>query len=176
MVNSERRTLTVRPLAAQSAEIGRVLWMLDDARRRTREALDGLAENVVDWQREADGHSIGTLLYHIAAIELDWLVAEVLEGNMPESVWSHFPYEVRDAEGRLTIVKGLSLSDHWQRLDFTRGLLLETYQAMTLEDFRQIRVLERYDVTPEWVLHHLCQHEAEHRDELKALREGAKKH
>ena len=49
------------------------------------------------------------------------------------------------------------------------------YQQMSLEDFRRARVLEAYDVTPEWVLHHLCQHEAEHRDEIIALREGAQK-
>jgi hypothetical protein len=33
-----------------------------------------------------------------------------------------------------------------------------------------------YEVTPEWVLHHLCQHEAEHRAEIAALRAGAEKY
>jgi uncharacterized damage-inducible protein DinB len=51
-----------------------------------------------------------------------------------------------------------------------RGLVLEVYQQMTLEDFRRVRSLPNYDVTPEWVLHHLMQHEAEHRGQIGTLR------
>lgn len=127
----------------------------------------------MDWQQQPDGHSIGTLLYHIAAIEISWFGIEVMEGQLPQGVWQHFPYEVRNEQGRLTSVKGLPLSEHWARLDMVRGLLLEAYQKMTAADFRQPRHLEEYDVTPEWVLHHLCQHEAEHRAELAALRQAA---
>ena len=43
---------------------------------------------------------------------------------------------------------------------------------MDLTDFRRARALALYDVTPEWVLHHLCQHEAEHRSQLGRLIEG----
>ncbi|MBZ0291739.1 MAG: DinB family protein [Anaerolineae bacterium] len=171
----ERRQYLIEALPARDPEIGRWLWMIDDARRRTRRALDGLDERAVDWQKTAEGHSIGTLLYHIAAIEIDWLGTEVLESKLPSHVWDHFPYEVRDEQDQLMHVPGVSLADHWQRLDFTRALLMDTYQQMSLEDFRRARVLEAYDVTPEWVLHHLCQHEAEHRDEMIALREGAQK-
>jgi uncharacterized damage-inducible protein DinB len=30
------------------------------------------------------------------------------------------------------------------------------------DEFRRPRHLEQYDVTPQWVLHHLIQHEVEH--------------
>jgi hypothetical protein len=59
------------------------------------------------------------------------------------------------------------------RLETVRGLLLESYQPMDLPEFRRARLLERYDVTPEWVLHHLMQHEAEHRGQIRSLRAGA---
>jgi uncharacterized damage-inducible protein DinB len=36
-----------------------------------------------------------------------------------------------------------------------------------------VRSLAEYDVTPEWVLHHMMQHEAEHRGQIGALRAGA---
>ena len=42
---------------------------------------------------------------------------------------------------------------------------------MTLDEFRRPRSLPQYDVTPEWVLHHLTQHEAEHRGHIQGLRE-----
>jgi len=41
---------------------------------------------------------------------------------------------------------------------------------MTLVEFSQVRTLEPYDVTPEYVLHHLMQHEAEHRSQIGGLR------
>lgn len=51
-----------------------------------------------------------------------------------------------------------------------RSRLLATFGAMTLADFRRPRALPSYDVTPEWVMHHLLQHEAEHRAEIGIVR------
>ncbi len=172
---TNRKHLVIDPLTAQSEEIGRHLWMLEDARQRTLHHLQDMPAAMLDWQREPGGHTIGTLLYHIAAIEMDWLAAEVLEGKAPQSAWANFPHDVREADGRLTQVDGISLSDHLQRFEATRTLVLDTYRAMSIEEFRRVRHLENMDVTPEWVLHHLCQHEAEHRDEIIALRMGAER-
>jgi uncharacterized damage-inducible protein DinB len=151
-------------------EIGRAVWMLQDARRRTLKLLEGLPEDVLDWTPPGSGNAVGSLLYHIAAIEMDWLFAEVMESRMPESVWADFPYPVRTADGRLTVVKGLPMAEHLRRLEATRQQLLHVYRNLTLEDFCHPRSLEQYDVTPEWVLHHLCQHEAEHRGEIGMVR------
>jgi hypothetical protein len=48
--------------------------------------------------------------------------------------------------------------------------LLDAYRRMDLAEFRRVRSLEDYDVTPEYVLHHLMQHEAEHHSQIGALR------
>jgi hypothetical protein len=72
--------------------------------------------------------------------------------------------------GCVSDVVGVPLEEHLQRLDETRQLLLEVYKPMTLADFRRARHFEAYDVTPEWVLHHLMQHEAGHREEICTLR------
>lgn len=151
----------------------RAMWCLDDARARTQEALKGMEPSLVDWQADHINHqhTIGTVLYHIAAIELDWLMEEILEGQLlDDPVWEMFPYDVRDENGLLTIVTGHSYDWHWQRLDKVRQILRETITPMTTDEFRRKRVLESYDVTPAWVMHHLAQHEAEHRGELMMLR------
>jgi uncharacterized damage-inducible protein DinB len=49
------------------------------------------------------------------------------------------------------------------------------YQQMDLAEFRRVRALPAYDVTPEWVLHHLMQHEAEHRSQIGAVRRRAER-
>ncbi|MEQ8672124.1 MAG: DinB family protein [Aggregatilineales bacterium] len=152
-------------------DVLRAMWRLDDARARTRKALTGMEPSLVDWQSQHHSHTIGTILYHVAAIELDWLIEEILEGTAPdEGIWELFPYEVRDDDGSLMIVTGHSLDWYWQRLDRVREAFQQSIAAMSVEDFRRKRVMAHYDVTPEWVLHHLAQHEAEHRGELMMLR------
>jgi hypothetical protein len=54
-----------------------------------------------------------------------------------------------------------------------RERLLETYRAMSLDDYRRPRSLDEYDVTPEWVLFHLRDHDTVHRGELALTRELA---
>ena len=47
-----------------------------------------------------------------------------------------------------------------------RGELLRIYGGLTLAEFRRARDMGDYQVSPEWVLHHLIQHESEHRMEI----------
>jgi uncharacterized damage-inducible protein DinB len=170
----QKKQHIVLPVTAQP-EIGRWLWSLEDVRQRTKRCLVDLHPSLVDWSGSYGEHTIGTLLFHIAAIEISWLGIEVAEGKLSEKVWDEFPYEVRDEQGHLTIVKGLSLEEHLRRLDMVRGVLIETYRTMSLEEFRRVREFDDYHVTPEWVVHHLCQHEAEHRSEIAWLRTYAER-
>ena len=155
--------------------IGRWLWGLEDARNRTFEELEGLSQQaIIDWQPpERGANSIGTILYHIAAIEADWLYVEALEKPFPTEVVELLPYPVRDEDGFLFRVENIEMSEHLTRLASVRRLLLAGFQQMSLADYRRVRSFEHYDVTPEWVLHHLMQHEAQHRGEIGSVRTRA---
>jgi uncharacterized damage-inducible protein DinB len=170
LTETAKRQLIIEPLPGCAPEIGRMLWMMEDARHRTLKVLEGIEQTALDWQPPANGNSIGTLLYHIAAIEMDWLAVEVMGNTLDKSVWDIFTVDVRDANGRLSVVSGLSLDEHYQRLDAVRDLLMACYKVMAVEEFRRPRSLEQYDVSPEEVLHHLMQHEAEHRGEIGMVR------
>jgi uncharacterized damage-inducible protein DinB len=150
--------------------IGQWLWALQDGRQRTMEELARVSPAMVDWLPPDNESCIGTILYHMADIEADWLYAEVLEQPFPAAVAALFPYPTRDEQGHLTQVQGIRLEEHLDRLDTVRELLFVVFQPMNLSEFRRVRSLPDYDVTPEWVLHHLMQHEAEHRSQLGALR------
>lgn len=67
----------------------------------------------------------------------------------PPEVAALFTHETRDAQGRLTQVQGMSLEQHLNRLDIVRDLLLHAYEQMDLTEFRRVRFLTHYDVTPE---------------------------
>lgn len=166
-MTTPRRSLVVMPAAGGDPAIVRWLWALDDARQRTLTQLADFPPTYLDWIPPAGENSIGTLLYHIAAIEADWLSAEVRE-EVPfaPDLAALFPYDVRETTGRLSVVAGLTLAEHLARLATTRAELSRTFRALSLSDFRRVRTLPDYDVTPEWVLHHLMQHEAGHRGEM----------
>jgi len=170
MNSNMKENLIVEPLTSDAPEIGTWLWALQDTRQRTMRELQGLTQATIDWLPADQESSIGTVLYHMAAIEADWLYAEVLEQSFPAEVEQIFPYAIRDGQGRLLQVPGVSLEEHLRRLERVRGMVMEVIQHMTLADFRRARSLENYNVTPEWVLHHLMQHEAEHRSQIGGLK------
>lgn len=176
MANHAKEQKIVDTRLSKEPAIGQWLWALQDARLSTMRELEGLTPAMIDWLPPNDAHdesSIGTILYHIADIEADWLYVEVLEQPIPPEVAALFPIETRDKQGRLNQVLGFSLDEHLRRLETVRGLLLAAFQQMDLAEFRRVRSFEHYDVTPEWVLHHLAQHEAEHRSQIGALRARA---
>ena len=168
---STARQLIVEPLPGYEPTIGRWLWLLEDTRRETIEALTGLAPAALDWLPPWSENSIGTLLYHVALIELDWLYTEALESRpLPDELKALFPLDARDASERLSALRGEALELHLRRLQLVRRSLLDAFRDMSLDEFRRPRRFPKYDVTPEWVVQHLVQHEGEHRGQMQLLR------
>lgn len=173
MNSHERESLIVDHTLHPEPIISAWLWALNDTRRQTNVILESISDTVVDRHPPQHQQSIGTLLYHIALIEADWLYTEVLEQSYPAHIAALLPYDARDEHGLLTYIAPFGLAEHRSRLNRVRQEVLGVYQAMDIQDFYRVRHLSDYDVTPEWVLHHLIQHEAEHRGELVALRDNA---
>lgn len=164
-----KELLSIHDNLATCPEIGRALWRLNEGRKRLIEVLAELDDSMLDWQPDETANSIGSLLYHIAAIEADWLFVEVLERPFSPEITSLLPWEVRDGNGRLSHIPNQSLVAHLDRLATVRYTLLDAFRNMTEEDYRTVRSLDPYDVTPEWVLFHLTQHEAEHRGQIQEM-------
>jgi len=159
-----RNVLSVQNLPGYDRDIGFCLWALEDTRRRTLSLLERLDEWVINWVSPVSGLSIGTLLYHIAAIELDYLYEDILGGfDIPDELERLFPQDVRDNGGKLSIIDHESLKSHLHRLSTVRKYLLATFNSMPVDEFRRLRLQAQYSVTPEWVIYHLVQHESEHR-------------
>lgn len=171
MNETRKERLAVGSSPSSDPEIGGLLWMLEDGRRLTMEVLADVPDHALGWQPAPGENSIGTLLYHIAAVEADWLYVEVLQQpSFPAEIAALFPRDMRDEHHRLSVSDETTLGAHLARLDAVRRALLDAFRGMSLDDFRRERSLPDYHVTPEWVLHHLIQHEAEHRGEIGLLR------
>lgn len=150
-----------------SPRVGALLAMSEDCRERTLRLLETLDPYRVDSPTEWQGNTVGSLLYHIAAIELDWLYAELMAKDFPEEASEWFPHDVREEGGRLTPVLGDPKERHLARLAWVRDRMREELRSLADEDLQATRSTDGDNtVTPEWVFHHLMQHEAEHRGQL----------
>ena len=173
-----RRVLQVVPLEGYPPDMGRWLWALRDVRRKTHGAVAGIDTSTLDW-RGADGreNSIGSLLYHVALVEMSWLFLDVLCQPFPDEVKADFPLDMASSRG-LTQVTGVALEDHLARLERSREVFLDVMRGLTLDDFRHRRVPDEvdYEVTPEWAVYHLVEHEAGHAYQMLSLKRRATTH
>jgi uncharacterized damage-inducible protein DinB len=166
----ERELLTLEPIADEP-EVGRWLSAMEDCRRDTLKELEGLGDSALDRRPAQSDNSIGSVLYHVALVEADWLLVDIFGEEVASSPEAALlPFSDRDAAGDLTRVEGESLAQHLERMAAVRAVLLHRLRPMTAADFHRPRARPDYDVSPAWVIHHLLQHEAEHRSEIGRLK------
>ena len=116
--------------------VGRFVTMAVDTRQRLHRDLADLSPEELDVVPDWGPNSIGTLLYHIAAIELDWAFADLQgrdEEAFPAGTWDWFPIDVREEDGRLSPVVE-PMPRHLDRLEWVRGHLLDTLRNMSDTD------------------------------------------
>ncbi|MDX2077515.1 MAG: DinB family protein [bacterium] len=152
-------------------EIGRWLGILDDARKRLQYALRSVQESDLDAPPAIGINTIGTILYHIAMADLNWIYDNLLQQPYPADILPLFPYPITDEQGNLSPMRGWNLQAYQQRLSVARAKVHEVFKPMTVEAFRGALRREEpdwvYEMTPESVLQHLAQHESEHRGEIQ---------
>lgn len=175
------KTLQVNPVQAKHAEIGRWLWALEEVRKRTLALADQCDQQTLDWTG-ADGreNSIGSLLYHIAAVEMYWVFLDVLGRDLPDDVNALLPFPGADENQRLTRLSGISLADHVERLHATRKIALPVFAEMDIEEWHRARPpidkSDEYEVTPAWAVFHLVEHESGHAGQISSLKARSQRH
>ena len=177
MATTQREELRGQPLPGYAPEIGIWLWALQQVRRRTLRLIEGLGQRTLDWEGPDEReNATGTLLYHIAHVEMGWLFGDLLlQSDLPEHVKADFLFPSRGPDKRLTPVLGESLESHLGRLARSRKVFLETFKEVSAEEWRRLRSPEGedYSVTPEWVVFHLVEHEAGHAFQISSLKARA---
>jgi len=169
--SDSRERLTLEPIA-DDPEVGRWLAALEDGRRDTLRELETVTAEMVDWYPDAPLNSIGALLYHIALVEADWVCVEILGlPEYPAELQRLLPWADREGDGHLWRADGQELTVHLDRLQGVRAFVLDRLRPITNEDYHRIRPLDDFDVAPDWVVHHVIQHEAEHRSHVAWLRD-----
>lgn len=163
------RPFHLDPAPGYAPLVGRFVTMLVDTRRRLFRDLADLAPTELDATLPWAPNSVGTLLYHIAAIELDWTYADLLGADFPADATEWFPVDVRDDAGVLSPVVE-PYDRHRARLAWTRARLLAALASLDDTDLDATRGSGDEAGGVAWILHHLMQHEAEHRGQIGEIR------
>jgi uncharacterized damage-inducible protein DinB len=168
---TQRERLVLDPTLHADPEIGRWLSAFEEVRHDTLEVIDTFPADAVDRDLGDGGDALGTVLYHVALVEVDWVYNDVLDqqDRIPSDL---FPHDDRVEDGRLTPVRGESLEQHLDRLAATRALVLGELRSTEAAAYHRTRSRERSDVAADWVVFHLIDHEVEHRVRISALRDG----
>jgi uncharacterized damage-inducible protein DinB len=172
VTDSPKLRLELSRAEGQDPELGLLLAALTDTRRRMRLTLRGLPPDLVDCEPPGGGSSIGALLYHVAIIEADWLYDDILGTQDTDWPKELFPVDARADGEHLTAFAGESVEQHLERLGKVRELLVSHLEPMSPEELHRPRERSDYFVSPAWAVHHLMQHEAEHRSQIGSVREA----
>jgi hypothetical protein len=112
---------------------------------------------------------------------MSWLYEDVLQrDDIPPAIKPDFPFDMRESGDHLKRVLGVPLAEHVARLNRSREVSLEEFRAISLDEWRALRrpldVEEvNYEVTPEWAVFHLVEHEAGHAFQISSLKARARR-
>jgi uncharacterized damage-inducible protein DinB len=164
----EERKVLVRDARAPG-ELGFALAALEEVRARTKRAVEGLSTPRLA-AKTPGANSIGTLVRHIALIELDWILTDVGRGEgLPDGTPPMLMLEDPMADPG-----PLPLEDFLAALDFAREVTVNRLSRLPAGEPSEEREYFGDDVhrtfNVRWILHHLVVHEAHHLGQIASAR------
>ena len=163
----------LNPAPGVSQEIGFYLAGMEEVREQLREAVAGMSDDYIRRPALSDAHSIGALVLHIGESEWYWMQCVVSGHKVTEEIrcapyWdvlkdpSGFSQKTYSAEFCLNEIKKIREQTH------------ETLASFMDSDLDRILTFERRGETHErslrWILHHLIDHEAQHKGQILMLK------
>jgi len=164
----------IEPVAGVSNEIGFYLAEMNEVREQLREAVSDLTREQVAERAVEGAHSIGALALHIGEAEWYWIEC-VIGGHKltDEDKNSQFWDVLKDPEkfGRLNF----SAEDCLRVVGEIREGARAKLASLNDDDldgklFHMERRENKYEFSLRWILHHLVDHEAQHKGQILMLK------
>lgn len=164
---------TLEPLAGVSREIGFYLSGWEASRAELREIVADLSGEELAAGILPGAHQIGGLILHLGEAESSWIHA-IIAGKELDDEAKKFAHWYDTTENDFA-EKGYSAKDCIERIDkiseMSRAILAKFTDADLDRLFGYKRDSgERVEVSLRWVLHHLIDHEANHKGQISMLK------
>ena len=166
----------VTTIAGYTPQIGRLVSMMNYARRTTLAEVEGLSVQHLDYLHDSRSNSIGALLLHIAAVEVSYQAATFGSGGLGGNEMEQWQAALSLGERARREIKGNG-ADHYLRI-------LEGVRSKTLEELarrddgwldEEKLVLDRQPATNYFKWFHVFGDEINHRGQIRWLRKRALK-
>ena len=149
--------------------IAQFFSMMEEARKYLLILIKDIDNTVLDFTPDDRSvETIGTLLLHIAAVEWDWILADIGEKEFSYDKWKD-AFALRKGVNRPQI-KGKDLSFYIEILEETRKEVLDKMCELSDEDLDRIVKPDDNKFTIEWILYHVIEHEALHIGQISLLK------
>lgn len=163
----------LNPAAGVAREIGFYLAGMDEVRAQLREAVSGISNADIGRLAVPETHSIGALVLHIGEAEWWWMQCNVAGHQLTNedaraAFWDVLKEPDRVASNGYSAEFCLAQADRIR--EQTRSLLASFAEG----DLDRTFSFERRETTEErslrWILHHLIDHEAQHKGQILMLK------
>jgi uncharacterized damage-inducible protein DinB len=164
---------TLAPANGLSPGIGFLLGGMEEVRGQLREAVELMSDEEIARRAIADAHSIGALVLHIGEAEWWWMNCviqghELTDEDRQQSYWD----VLKDAEA--FAAKNYSASYCLRTIaairEETRSFLASLGDDALENIYSHTRGERTMEASLRWILHHLIDHEAQHKGQILMLK------
>lgn len=153
--------------------IGYYLSGMEEVREQLGKAVKEVPDEAIGRRAFPGAHSIGALVLHIGEAEW-WWMQHILSGRELTDQVRQAPYwdVLEDPDGFER--KGFTTEFCLQEIEKMRNQTREVLSSRTDDDLERITPFERggekYEYSLRWMLHHLIDHEAQHKGQILMLK------
>ncbi len=146
--------------------------MMDRMRSRLLRVVEDLPDDVLDYSPDMKRiETIGTLLLHIAAVEWSWIFEDIDGEEMDYEKWKH-AFALREENLPQLTKQGLQF--YIDRLIEVRSEVFVRLRNLDDSNLHTLVEVGNAEVSIEWILFHLLEHEAMHIGQISILKRQAK--
>jgi uncharacterized damage-inducible protein DinB len=163
----------IRPLEGFSREIGFYVAGMEEVREQVREAVSEISTENLGRLAFPEAHSIGGLVLHIGEAEWWWMNCviaghELTEADAATSFWDVLKEPQRVAQNSYSAQ--FCLDEIGRIRDETRARLRSYDDEQLDKIFKFERKGTTHELSLRWILHHLIDHEAQHKGQILMLK------
>ena len=167
----EEQTLT--PVDGVPKQIGYYLAGMEEVRAQLREAVSKLTNAETHRKLRPDTHSIAQLILHCGEAEWWWIQCVVNGQDIDDELEASFFWDVLE-EGNEPLTT-VAAAECIEEIDRISGLTKDLLEGFSDGDLDRVFVKKRPDglrleKSLRWILHHLTDHEAQHKGQILMLK------
>ncbi len=170
---NDKESIALNRRGDLAPRVGFLFSMMEKVRERLVRVVDELPDGALDFTPDPENvESVGTLLLHIAAVEWSWIFEDIDGEEMDYEKWKH-AFPLREGIPQLA---GKGKQFYLDILSDVRSDILLRFRNLDDSELHHMIDLGSAEVTTEWVLFHILEHEIMHIGQISILNRLFKQH